>query len=92
MKDISVQGISEDLNYSEAYFCKLFKQEFGQSFVTYLTLYRLEQARKQLAMPSANIRDIGKAVGYPDPNYFAKVFRRAVGMSPSDYRSQLLRI
>jgi len=90
MNDVSVREISEALCYSEAYFCRLFKQEFHQSFVTYLTLCRIENAEKQLAMPSVNIKDIGKSVGYPDSNYFAKVFRRAAGISPSDYRAEVL--
>ncbi len=90
MRDISVQDISEALCYSEAYFCKLFKQEFQQSFVTYLTVYRVDKAKRQLAMPSVNIKDIGKSVGYPDSNYFAKVFRRITGKSPSDYRMEIL--
>jgi two-component system response regulator YesN len=90
MHDLSVQEIAEALCYSEAYFCKLFKQEFNQSFVTYLTIYRVDKAKKQLAMPSVNIKEIGKSVGYPDSNYFAKVFRRVAGMSPSDYRTEIL--
>ena len=90
MKDLSVQNIAEDFCYSEAYFFKLFKQEFQQSFITNLTMYRIEHAKKQLAMPSVNIKDIGKSVGYPDSNYFAKVFRRVVGDSPSDYRARIL--
>jgi two-component system response regulator YesN len=90
MHDISVQDISDDFCYSEAYFFRLFKQEFKQSFVTYLTVYRVDKAKKQLAMPSVNIKEIGRSVGYPDSNYFAKVFRRVVGESPSDYRAAIL--
>lgn len=89
-EDISVQDIAAALNYSEAYFCKLFKQNFGTNFISYLSEYRIDNAKKQLARPYVNIKDIGKAVGYPDSNYFAKVFKRITGKSPSEYRAEIL--
>lgn len=89
-EDISVQDIAEALNYSEAYFCKLFKQNFGTNFVSYLSEYRIENAKKQLARRYVNIKDIGKSVGYQDSNYFTKVFRRITGKSPSEYRAEIL--
>ncbi len=89
-EDISVQDIAAALNYSEAYFCKLFKQNFGTNFVSYLSEYRIENAKKQLARRYVNIKDIGKSVGYQDSNYFAKVFKRITGMSPSEYRADIL--
>ena len=86
MEDLSVQEMSERFSYSEAYFCKRFKQVYGKSFVSYLTEYRIGRAKELLRNGSISIRAAGKAVGYPDPNYFAKVFRRVTGKSPSDYR------
>lgn len=86
MEDLSVQDMSERFSYSEAYFCKRFKQVYGKSFVSYLTEYRIGRAKELLRNESISIRAAGKAVGYPDPNYFAKVFRRVTGKSPSDFR------
>ena len=76
------------MNYSEAYFCKLFKQCFSCNFTAYLAEYRIGEAKKLLAVPTVNIKDIGKAVGYGDSNYFTKVFRRYTGVSPSEYRTK----
>lgn len=89
MEDCSMQDIAKYMNYSEAYFCKIFKQHFGQNFTSYLTEYRIEEAKKLLCQPNINVKEIGEQVGYADSNYFAKVFRRMVGCSPSEYRSQL---
>lgn len=86
MQEISMQDAAHALNYSEPYFCKIFKQHFGQSFTSYLTEYRIRQAKKLLQTPTVNIKDVGASVGYPDPNYFAKVFRRITSMSPSEYQ------
>lgn len=90
MQDLSVQEIAAALNYSEPYFCKLFKQSFGQSFVSYLTEYRVNKAKEQLAQLTVNVKEVGKAVGYADSNYFAKVFKRITGQPPSEYRTHIL--
>ncbi len=90
MDDLSMQELARQMNYSEAYFCKLFKQCFGQNFTSYLTEYRVETAKKMLGQPTVNVKEIGKAVGYCDANYFAKVFKRITGQSPTDYRTELL--
>lgn len=84
--DISLQDAARAMNYSDAYFCKLFKQCFDKNFTSYLTEYRIEEAKKLLARPTSNVKEIGDAVGYPDSNYFAKVFKRITGFSPSEYR------
>lgn len=86
--ELSMQDVARAMNYSEAYFCKLFKQCFDQNFTSYLTEYRVEQAKKMLKEPAVNIKEVGKAVGYVDANYFAKVFKRATGYSPTEYRIQ----
>ena len=90
MEGLSMQELARQMNYSEAYFCKLFKQCFGQNFTSYLTEYRVETAKKMLGQPTVNVKEIGKAVGYCDANYFAKVFKRITGQSPTDYRTELL--
>lgn len=89
MYDISMQDAAKEMNYSEAYFCKLFKQCFQKNFTSYLTEYRVEEAKKLLGQPTVNIKEIGKAVGYGDSNYFAKVFKRITGRSPSEYRLEM---
>ena len=86
MFDISMQDAARAMNYSEAYFCKLFKQCFDQNFTSYLTQYRIKEAKKMLEQPTVNVKEIGRAVGYGDSNYFAKVFKRITGQSPTEYR------
>lgn len=86
MYDISMQELARTMNYSEPYFCKLFKQCFNKNFTSYLTEYRVEEAKKMLEQPTVNVKEIGKAVGYGDSNYFAKVFKRITGQSPTEYR------
>lgn len=86
VRDLSMQDVARAMNYSDAYFCKLFKQCFGKNFTAYLTECRIEKAKKLLEEPTVNVKEIGEAVGYSDSNYFAKVFRRVTGVSPTEYR------
>lgn len=91
MYDISMQDLARTMNYSEAYFCKLFKQCFGQNFTSYLTEFRVGEAKKLLEQPTVNVKEVGRAVGYGDANYFAKVFKRITGQSPTEYRQEIFR-
>lgn len=91
MYDISMPDAAKSMNYSETYFSKLFKQCFQKNFTAYLTEYRVEEAKRQLQQPTVNVKDVGKAVGYGDSNYFTKVFRRITGMSPTEYRTSIFR-
>lgn len=89
-EDIALQDVADVLGYSDVYFCKLFKQHFGKSFIVYLNGFRIEKAKKYLANPNINIKDIGYISGYRDPNYFCRVFKRITGMTPTDYRNGAL--
>lgn len=86
MNEISMQDAARMLHYSDAYFCKLFKQCFDQNFTTYLTKVRISEAKRLLMNKNASVKDVSIQVGYYDSNYFAKVFRRITGMLPSEFR------
>lgn len=90
-EDISLQEVAAYIGYSEVYFCKFFKQNFGKSFIVYLNEYRIEKAKKLLENPLINIKDICYESGYRDANYFTRVFKRLTGTTPSDYRSGVLK-
>lgn len=86
MKDISLTDVAIHLNYSDAYFSKVFKTCFNKGFVLYLTELRIEKAKELLGDISANIKDVSIQAGFRDSNYFAKVFKRQVGITPSEYQ------
>lgn len=91
MREISMSDGARAVNYSEPYFCKMFKQQFGQNFTSYLAEHRIKEAKKLLMQPNVNVKEVGERVGYPDSNYFTKVFRRMAGESPSEYRNHILK-
>jgi AraC-like DNA-binding protein len=74
-------------NMSPSRFCREFKAAFDQTFVEYLANYRMIQAKRLLANPSMRVADVAVSVGFNDPSYFTRVFRKQEGVSPSEFRA-----
>ena len=85
--EISMQSVARAMNYSDAYFCKLFKQCFKVNFSAWLNEYRIARAREMLQNTRLSVREVSIACGYSDANYFARVFKRVTGKTPSEYRN-----
>lgn len=90
MEDICLQDVAKALHYSDAYFCRFFKQNFDKNFIMYLSELRVKKAKELLSDVTVNVKDVSRMVGYQDSNYFTKVFKRVTGITPSEYRSRLL--
>lgn len=88
--NLSIKEISEHVHLSCSYICTMFKTETGQTLNQYITEYRIEKAKLLLADPRNKITEISSRVGYTDGNYFSKSFKKAVGLSPSEYREREL--
>ncbi len=86
-EELSMQDVARAMNYSDAYFCKLFKQCFKVNFSALLNEFRVEKAKELLTATRLSVREVSIACGYADANYFARVFKRITGMTPSEYRS-----
>ena len=87
-KEISLDDVSREVNVSPYYFSKLFKEESGENFIEYLTRLRIDEARTLLESRDMSIKEIGIQVGYSDPNYFSRIFKKQTGMTPREYREQ----
>jgi AraC-like DNA-binding protein len=72
---------------SPTHFSHAFKQTFDVTFQQFILRYRVREACKLLQSPSANISDVAYNVGFSDPSYFTRVFKRYVGTSPSSFVS-----
>jgi AraC-like DNA-binding protein len=68
---------------STSEFSREFHREVGTTFVEHVTSLRLDEARRLLRQPGATVTDVAFAVGFSDPSYFGRAFRRHVGESPS---------
>lgn len=86
--DFGIEEIADYLGISSSYFCLLFKNHFGETFVEYLTKQRMEMAKCLLRSSERSIAQIGTAIGYQERRYFTKVFQKYTGMTPSDFRQK----
>jgi len=85
-KEISLDDVSREVDISPYYFSKLFKEETGQNFIEYLTEIRIEKAKELLLQSSLSMKEICAQVGYADPNYFSRTFKKNVGVTPTEYK------
>ncbi len=89
-QNISMEALAEHTGYSVSHLSKCFKEETGQSITAFIAKKRCDKAATLLKDTELNIQDIGNYVGYPDNNYFVKVFKKNYGMTPTAYRTSLL--
>ena len=83
---VTLERIAETVSVSPSYLSSVFKKELGVSVIEFLTDYRLKAAKKIMdKAPLEPIMQIAERVGYSDPYYFSKCFRRQFGVSPSAY-------
>ncbi|MEF2965492.1 helix-turn-helix domain-containing protein [Paenibacillus sp. M1] len=88
-EDLSMEQCAEYVNLSPYYFSKLFKQRTGENFSDYVTRLRIEEAKKLMGKSQhLSLKEICYEVGYKDPNYFSRVFKKSAGMTPTEYRQQ----
>ena len=67
------------------HFSKIFKKEVGINYIRWLTNYRMDIAKQLLMERKSTIKEVCYQVGYTDPNYFSRIFKKTVGISPKEY-------
>lgn len=88
-QDISLERMAKYIGLSPFYMSKMFKEQEGINYIDFLTECRIERAKKLIADPRLSLKEITYEVGYNDPNYFSKVFKKSCGVSPTDYRKAI---
>lgn len=87
---LSLEKLAVNLNVSSVYLSRLFKQELALTFVQYITYVRMKQAMQLLTHSSLTINEISEKIGYESQHYFSTAFRKAMGMSPNQFRKHSL--
>jgi AraC-like DNA-binding protein/DNA-binding response OmpR family regulator len=85
-RPLSRWEVAEAIGASEDYLSRVFHREMGVSPWEYLNRYRILQAKELLRRTDDRIKIVARRVGFTDPAYFSRVFRKVVGTSPSAYR------
>lgn len=89
-KDLSVSSICSEFRLSHSEVYSIFKEYFDSTPAEYIKKRRLAKACEMLENTDLSINVIGRKCGFPDYNYFSKVFKRAYGISPRNYRNKMV--
>ena len=85
-ESISLSSLSAIVNYNETYISRLFKQSTGVKLSEYIYQERIAKAKYLLSTSSDSIQAIAAAIGFDSPQYFSLVFKKSVGITPSEYQ------
>ena len=88
-EELTLAQVAQHAHVSSFYFCKLFKKTTGMTFSEYVARVRIEKAKKLLLDPLARISEIVYAAGFGSIPQFNSLFKRYVGMAPSQYRNSV---
>ncbi|WP_391574576.1 response regulator [Cohnella sp.] len=85
-EDLSLQRVSESLDLHPSYVSQLFRKEASETFLQHVTRKRMAHACKLLAETGLSIQEISESAGYLDYFHFAKIFKKTMGQTASQYR------
>jgi len=88
MEDLNIASLASDLGISPGYLGVVFKKNFGVSIYKYLMERRISVAKELLRVTDKSVKKIAYEVGYADPLYFSKIFRKYTGLTPSKFRAR----
>lgn len=89
-EEMELQRLADIVYLTPSYLSKLFKTETGETITDYVISVRIDKAKEVLMRnPSMKTYEVGEQVGYPDPAYFNKVFKKVTGFTPKEYRDRV---
>jgi len=88
-ENLSLNMLADMVHISPNYFSYLFSNTVGQSFMEYVMTKRIEKAKQLLGDTDSRACEVGEKVGYDNPNYFSRIFKKYTGLSPSQYKESL---
>ena len=88
LKDISRSDAAKEFFMNESAFSRLFKDEFGESFIDYVSHIRIEKIKQKILDNDESITDLYEECGYKSKSQFFRVFRQHTGMTPLEYRKR----
>lgn len=88
MRKIKLQDVADMVYLNPNYLSGMFTKVVGDSLVNYITGKRMDAAKRLLKETNLSITEIGLTIGYENTKYFLRIFRKQIGMTPSEYRKQ----
>jgi two-component system, response regulator YesN len=88
---LTLEQVADYVELSPTYFTKLFKEMTGKTFIDYVTEVRLSRAKILMQQNRYSLKEISYMIGYKDPNYFSRVFKKLFKLSPRQFQKEILK-
>lgn len=88
---VSLEDAASRMDLSPNYFSNLFKQQLGVTFTDYVATIRMDKAKELIKENIYTLKEISYKVGYNNPNYFSRVFKKHHNLSPKQYKQQIFK-
>lgn len=85
-ESITVKELAQHVNYSVSYFHSIFKEKTGFSPIHYFNQLKIQKACQYLSFTDLSVKEISHKLGFKDPFYFSRLFKKLMSLSPSKYR------
>ena len=86
---LTVEELAKESCLSVGHFSHLFKKTIGYPPHTYMIYIRMAKARDLLMSTQMSVREVAEEVGCPDQNYFSRIFKKYIGLSPSQIKKNI---
>ncbi len=90
--DINIEDFAASIGMSTSWFIRNFKQYTGQTPMQYILAIRIANAENFLENTDYNLTEISRIIGYENPLYFSRIFKKQKGLSPSEYRKNMKKL
>ena len=87
-RELTVESLADTMHIASAYLTRKFKESFGIAPKAYLIEKRISFAKRLLVETDATVQEVASSVGYSDPLYFSRIFKKREGVSPLEFRKR----
>ena len=85
-----IEQLATELSVSQRYLSDTLKKETGKSATEHIQLFLIDEAKNSLLQPDKTIAEVAYELGFEYPQYFSRLFKKKVGLSPTTYRNKYL--
>lgn len=85
-KSFTLEALAADVHMSVPHYCSLFKRQTNTSPILFLIRLKMQRACELLSGTDLPVREVARGLGYRDPFYFSRVFKKTIGLPPGEYR------
>lgn len=88
--NVTIEELTEHFHFGKSHLCEVFKRSQGTTILQYYLKLKLTEAKRMLHEENVSVGEISERLGFESQSYFARIFKRHVGVSPRDFRAAVI--